>query len=367
MDSKFFVSSSPHIRSDVSTKTIMWSVVLALCPALVGAIYFYGFKALILTIIGIIGAVAGEALIQKFAKKPITITDGSAVITGMLVTFNVPPDVPYWMPFVGSLFGIIFGKMVFGGLGNNIVNPALLGRAFLMASWPVEMTTKWLAPRGGNICGFAPNTPYEAVTSATPLGVLKTHAGKAFADAAAVLSDTLATPDQITMANEKITYAKGLVEQLYSHWFDMFIGNIGGVVGETSALLLLVGFIFLLVRGFVDWRIPVAFIGTAALFGFFAGDPSGEFFSMNVLFYIFSGGLILGALFMATDMVTTPITPLGRWIFGIGCGLLTFIIRRWGGYPEGVSYSILLMNLTVPLINRHTAPKKFGALPKPAK
>lgn len=343
MSEKYYVSSSPHISSGVKTQTIMWNVVLALVPALVASVYFFGFRALWLTAIGVIGAVLSEAIVEKLSGKSMTISDGSAVITGILLAFNVPPGVPWWMPLVGSSFGIIFGKMVFGGLGNNILNPALVGRAFLMASWPVEMTTKWLAPRDGSIPGIATNI--EAITGATPLGVLKNFVGK-------TLSDPSAT-------TENIAQAKTVLSQLYSNWTNLLFGNVGGVIGETSAVLLLLGFLYLLIRKFVDWRIPLSYIATTALLGWLFGSPEGMF-KMNILFYIFSGGLMLGALFMATDMVTSPITKKGRWIFGIGCGILTVVIRRWGGYPEGVSYSILLMNLTVPIINRHTKPRKFG-------
>ncbi len=341
---KYFVSSSPHISSATSTKTIMWSVVLALVPALLGSIYFFGVRALWLTLLGVLGALLSEAIVELFSKKALTISDGSAVITGILLAFNIPPGVHWWMPIVGASFGIIFGKMVFGGLGNNPLNPALVGRAFLMASWPVEMTTRWLAPKTGSISSIA--TKIDAITGATPLGVLKNFVGK-------TLSDTSASP-------EKITQAKEILHQLYANWTNLFFGNVGGVIGETSAALLIIGFLYLLVRKFVDWRIPLSYITTAAILGWIFGSPEGMF-KMNVLFYIFSGGLMLGALFMATDMVTSPITIKGKWIFGIGCGILTVVIRRWGGYPEGVSYSILLMNLTVPLINRHTKPEKFGS------
>ena len=343
MEGKYRVSSSPHIKQEASTKTIMWSVVIALIPALLGAIYFFGLRALWLTALGVLGAVISEGLVEKISGKPITISDGSAVITGILLAFNLPPGVPWWMPIVGSAFGIIFGKMVFGGLGNNIINPALLGRAFLMASWPIHMTTKWISPKNGSIPGICTNI--DAITGATPLGVLKTFAGK-------IITDPNASPEQIAQA-------KQVISQLYSNWTNLFFGNVGGVIGETSAMLLIAGFLFLLIRGFVSWRIPVSYIGTAIILGWILGSPEG-LFKMNILFYIFSGGLILGALFMATDMVTSPITPKGRWIFGIGCGILTVVIRRWGGYPEGVSYSILLMNLAVPIINRHTVPQKFG-------
>jgi len=344
LDEKYFVSSSPHIRSGVSTKTIMWNVVLALSPAFLGAIYFFGSRAMFLTLVGILGAVLSEAIIQKLSGKKIQINDGSAVITGVLLSFNLPPGVPLWMAFVGSAFGIIFGKQIFGGLGNNPLNPALIGRAFLMASWPVQMTTKWITPRGGSIPGFF--TKLDAITGSTPLGILKTHVG-----------EILTNPNS---SAEQIEHAHHILSNLYSSIPNMFFGNIGGCLGETSAALIILGGLYLILRKFSDWRITLSYIGTALVLGWIFGSPDG-LFKMNVLFYAFSGGLMLGAFFMATDMVTSPITPKGRWIFGIGCGILTVIIRRWGGYPEGVSYSILLMNLVVPLIDRHTKPRILGA------
>lgn len=337
------VSSSPHIHGGLSTRAIMWCVVIALVPAWIGSIYFFGPRSLWLTLLGIASAVVSEAVFQYLCGWKITVDDGSAVITGMLLAFNLPPGVPWWMPVVGSAFGIIFAKQVFGGLGNNPVNPALIGRAFLMAAWPVEMTKMWLPPRGGSIPGIPTNI--DAITGSTPLNVLKVFVGK-------TLSDPSATP-------EKIEQAKQVLHQLYSAWPNMFFGNIGGVIGETSAMLLILGFLFLLVMKIVDLRIPVAYIGTVAILGWIFGSPEG-LFKMNILFYIFTGGLFLGALFMATDMVTRPISPRGQWIFGIGCGILTVVIRRWGGYPEGVCYSILIMNLLVPIIDRHTKPRIFG-------
>jgi len=341
LSEKLIVSSSPHIRSDVSVKVIMWNVVLAMLPIFAASVYFFGPRAVWLTLSGILGAVLFEALIQKLSGKRISIDDGSAVITGMLLAFNLPPGVPIWMPFVGGAFGIVFGKMIFGGLGNNPVNPALVGRTFLMASWPVQMTTAWVAPKGGAIPGFPTNI--DAITGATPLNVMKVFVGQ-----------------KIHSVNPaEVEQAKAVLGKLYGAIPNLFFGNVGGVLGETSALLIILGGIYLILRKFADWRIPVAYIGTAALLGWIIGSPEG-LFKMNVLFYIFSGGLMLGAFFMATDMVTSPVTPRGRWIFGIGAGILTVAIRKWSGYPEGVCYSILLMNLTVPIIDRHTRPRVFG-------
>jgi len=315
---KLTVSISPHIRDSVSIPKIMYSVIGALCPAWIAGIYFFGPRAAWLTVLSIAAAVLTEWIIQKLRKMPISVGDGSAILTGMLLAFNLPPGVSWWIPVVGSAFAIGIGKQVFGGLGYTPMNPALLGRAFLLASWPVQMTTKWLVPRGGTLSGI------DGVSSSTPLTLLK-EAHK----------------------------ATDLLSRLPSSYADLFWGRVGGCLGETSAIMLLIGAAYLIYKGYVDWRIPSGYIGTViVLTGLFGGGPP--------LFHVFAGGLILGAFFMATDMVTSPITPVGKWIFGIGCGILTVLIRRVGGYPEGVSYSILLMNLTVPIIDRFTRPKVFG-------
>ncbi len=334
------VAVAPHIRHDDTIERIMYGVLLALLPALVGSIYFFGLKALWLSLIGMASAVVTEIVCQKIRKVPIAITDGSALVTGLLVAFNVPPDTPFWIPAIGSAVGIIIGKQVFGGLGHNILNPALVGRAFLMASWPVEMTTRWIVPRGGTLSGI------DAVTSATPLTVFKEMGG-------IVGEVSKYSPDQISQA-------KLAISQLNDSWLNMFLGNIGGVVGETSAILLLTGGLYLIIKRIITPIIPVSYIATVALLSWIFMGTDG-LFTGHVLFHIFSGGLMLGAFFMATDMVTNPVTLKGRWLFGIGCGILTVFIRKWGGYPEGVSYSILLMNVVTPLIDRLTKPKLFGA------
>ncbi|MEO0091774.1 MAG: RnfABCDGE type electron transport complex subunit D [candidate division WOR-3 bacterium] len=318
---ELYVSVSPHIRSKITVSVIMWSVVIALIPALLGAIYFFGFRALSIVVISTISAVLFEALAQKFWGRKITILDGSAAITGLLLAFNLPPGVPLWLPFIGSAFAIILAKQVFGGLGYNFINPALAARAFLTISWPQLMTTTWIPPKSGFLAG------YDAITQATPL--------------------TLAKLDKTLQ----------VVQQLNS-WpviKNLILGNRGGCLGETSAILLLIGAIYLLIRGFISYRIPIAYIGTVLILSLILPTP------LSPLFHIFSGGLILGAFYMATDYVTSPITPKGQWIFGFGCGLITMLIRIWGGYPEGVSYSILLMNVATPLIDRYTKPKAFGA------
>ncbi len=319
----------------------MWNVVLALLPAWIFGIYFFGARALWLTIIAITTAALTEALIQKIRKVPVTITDGSAVITGMLLAFNVPPGVPWWVVAVGSFVAIAIGKQVFGGLGYNPLNPALVGRAFVMASWPVAMTTEWIAPKGGSLSGAV---GMDAVTGATPLTVLK------------LSRDKILNPETSQTVVEQ---AQKAVDLVYNAWPQMALGNIGGCIGEVSAIAILIGGLYLIIRGFADWRTPISYIGGVALLGWLFGGVSG-IAKGHVLFQIFSGGLFLGAFFMATDMVTTPITKKGRWIFGIGCAVLTVFIRRWGGYPEGVSYSILLMNIFTPIIDRHTRPRIFG-------
>ncbi|HPX56347.1 MAG TPA: RnfABCDGE type electron transport complex subunit D [Syntrophales bacterium] len=333
---QLIVSAAPHLKTTDSVEKIMYSVVVALLPALVGAVYYFGLQALWITGIAVVTAVATEAAIQKFRKVRITALDGSAIVTGILLAFNVPPSVPWWIPVVGTFFAIAIGKHVFGGLGLNPMNPALLGRAFLMASWPVLMTTGWSAPTGGTTSGVA------AVTSATPLMAVKA----AMRDLALGVN-----VEQSRAVVESAGTAKA--------YFSLFVGSVGGCIGETSALLLLVGAAYLFYKKYINYRIPLSYIGTVAILGWIFGGEG--LFTGDFMFHILAGGLVLGAFFMATDMVTCPSSPLGQWIFGFGCGLLTIVIRLVGGYPEGVSYSILLMNLVTPLLDRYTKPKVFGA------
>jgi electron transport complex protein RnfD len=332
------VSVSPHLRDKVTVPRIMWSVVLALVPALFGSVYFFGPRALWLVVAGILSAVITEALCQKIRKKPVTVTDGSAVVTGILLTFCLPPGVPWWLPVLGSAFAIAIGKQVFGGLGHNPFNPALLGRAFLLASWPLHMTTDWRAPSMGTLSGI------DVITSATPLSVLK--------EAHKILANPAATTEQMVQAREALA-------QLSSSYGNLFWGNIGGSLGETSAILLLIGGLYLMFKRYIGWKIPLTFMGTVMIItGIFGGTDG--LFTGDVLFHLLSGGLVLGAFFMATDMVTTPVTYRGRLIFGTGCGVITSVIRLAGGYPEGVCYSILLMNACTPLIDRWTKPRILG-------
>ncbi|HOR85688.1 MAG TPA: RnfABCDGE type electron transport complex subunit D [Bacillota bacterium] len=319
-NTKFLVSSSPHIRSGETTQRIMLDVIIALMPALFAGVFNFGFGVLTLTITAVIFSVAAEAAMQKILGKPITVNDLSAVVTGILIAFNVPATLPLWIIAVGSVFAIVIAKHCFGGLGYNFINPALAGRAMLLASWPVRMTN-WVAPG------------VDAVSSATPLAIYKWGFQEASAAGQAIPS-----------------------------LWNLFIGNIGGCIGETSALALLIGGAYLLYRKVINPRIPVAYIATVAVFSFLFGgfDP----FSM--IYHILAGGLFLGAIFMATDYSTSPISEKGQIIFGVGCGFLTSVIRFFGGYPEGVSYSILLMNVATPLIDKYTMPRKFGEVKKSA-
>ena len=307
---KFAMSSSPHVRSSESTRRIMIDVIIALVPATACGIYFFGLGALWTVLICVVTAVGAEALLQLIMKRKVTALDGSAALTGLLIALNLPPSVPWWIPIIGAVFGIAVVKQAFGGIGSNFLNPALAARAFLMASWPSIMTT-W-------------TMPVDAVSTATPLAALK-------------------------MGGAQL-----------SPYLDMAIGNVGGCIGETSAIALLLGGIYLIARRVIDPSIPVVYIGTVALFTFIAG-PEG-LFTGDALYHILAGGLMLGAFFMATDYTTSPMSLKGKIIFALGCGVITSVIRLWGGYPEGVSYSILLMNLTVPLINRAFKPKRFGVV-----
>jgi len=336
--SQLTVTASPHVRAPGSVKRVMWAVVIAMLPAFAGSVWFFGWRALMLVGLAIASAVLFDGLFQKMFGRKVTVTDGSAVITGMLLAFNLPPGVPWWIPVVGSAFAVIVVKQFFGGLGHNFVNPALAARAFLVVSWPGHMTAMWLAPRGGTLSGL------DAVTTATPLGVLKNAAeivGPS-GDAAGFLAQAQSWP---------------VVGKL-------FLGNVGGCLGETSALLLIIGgLLLILFHGIIDWRIPAGYIGTVLVLSLILPGPKHDLLPY-LLYHVFGGGLMLGAFFMATDYVTSPITTKGRWIFAVGCGVLTVVIRLWGGYPEGVSYSILLMNVATPLIDRFTRPRLFGRVKK---
>ena len=318
------ISSSPHAHSPVTTQTIMRDVLIALLPALIGSVYFFGFRALMVTLVSAAACVFFEWGYRKMMKLDSTVWDLSAVVTGVLLAFVCPVTIPYWTIIIGDLFAIVLVKQLFGGIGKNFVNPALAGRAF-MFSWPVLMST-WVKVGFHNAAGLLSTA--DIVTEATPLAAM--HQG--------VLS-TASTA-------------------------DLFLGNVGGCLGETSALLLLIGFGYLLIRKVISARIPVAYITTVAVLSFLFPLGNDRFAWMAA--QVFGGGLMLGAIFMATDYVTSPVTKLGQIIFGIGCGVITIAIRYFGGYSEGVSYAILVMNCCVVLLDKVGRPVKFGAPKKEA-
>ncbi len=318
---KFTVSPSPHLRSEESVSQIMWTVSAALAPAAAFAVYHFGLSALMTILVSVVTAAVSEYAVMKFRKKDVFLSDGSAFLTGLLMALCLPPTLPWYMTALGSAFAIIVAKHSMGGLGYNIFNPAHIGRAALMVSWPVAMTT-WTHMQ---------TAVPDMVSSATPLNILKQQGY-------AQLIDTFGSSPAMYKA--------------------LFLGFRNGSIGETSTILLLIGGIFLIYKGIVNWEGPVFMIGTVGLCtwifgpaGFFTGDP---------VFHMMAGGLMIGAFFMATDMVTIPITRRGQIIFAIGCGLITTLIRLTGGYPEGVCYSILLMNSLTPLIDRLVAPVRFG-------
>ena len=318
------VSSSPHVHTSVTTQTIMRDVLIALAPAMVGGVVFFGFRALLVTLVSAAACVFFEWAYCRVAKTNCKIYDLSAVVTGVLLAFVCPVTIPYWCIIIGDFFAIVVVKQLFGGLGRNIVNPALAARAF-MFSWP-SLMTNWVKPGFQNAAGIFSTT--DAVTGATPLAAM-----------------SLGQLPEATVG-------------------EMFMGRIGGCIGETSAALLLLGLVYLLIRKVISIRIPAVFIGTVAVLTviFPLGNDNFTWMASQ----IFAGGLFLGAIFMATDYVTSPLTKLGQVIFAFGCGAITVVIRYFGGYPEGVSYAILIMNLCVVLLDRVGRPKKFGA-PKKVK
>jgi len=301
----FDISVGPHIRDREDARSIMWWVAFALLFPAAAATYFFGLKALVLIIFTTFVAIASEAVFQWLAKRSITVSDGSAAVTGILLALIIPSTLPLWMAAIGAILAVGLVKGLFGGLGFNIFNPALAARALLLASWPVAMTN-WVKP-------------FETVTTATPLFLAK-------------------------------------MGQVVPGYWDLFIGNRAGSLGETSVLAILIGAVILFYKKIIDWPAPTAYIGTVAIMTYLLGhDP---------LFGILSGGLMIGAFFMATDYVTAPVTVKGRFIFGLGCGVMTVLIRYFGGFPEGVNYSILLMNILTPIIDKYARPRLFGQVKK---
>ncbi|MBP3360808.1 MAG: RnfABCDGE type electron transport complex subunit D [Clostridia bacterium] len=312
---KLIVSSSPHIHTDNTVSKVMGDVLIALVPACIAGVLFFGFRSAVVILTAVAACIIFEWLFQKATHRETTVSDLSAAVTGVLLGLNLPVSIPLWMVLVGSAFAIIIVKQLYGGLGKNFLNPALAGRCFMLIAWAGAMTAFTPAAFSG----------VDAVTSATPLAIMKNG-------------------------------AEGVMPSLMM----AFLGAKGGSIGETSGLCLLIGFIYLLVRRVIDCRISLTYILSFAILTFLFGNNG----NMSKLYYtamqVLTGGLLLGAFFMATDYVTTPTTPKGHIIFGLGCGILTFLIRRFGGYPEGVSFSILLMNVASPLIETATMPKVFG-------
>jgi len=313
------VTSSPHIKGKATTSSIMLDVILALIPASLAGIYYFGFRALIVILTSIAASVLLEYLYEKITNKYISVKDLSAVVTGLLLALNLPATIPLWMVVIGAGFAIIIVKQLYGGIGKNFMNPALAARCFMMISWAKAMSTF-----------SVPLTNIDTISSATPLAIIK----------------GMSTGELPTL-------------------FQAFIGQKAGCIGETSGLMLLIGFVYLLIRRVADLRIPLSYIASFAILTYFFGSNTTEYSQIYfTALHITTGGLLIGACYMANDYVTSPTTKLGRIIFGIGCGILTFAIRKFGAYPEGVSFAILIMNLVAPLIERFTVIKPFGEVRK---
>lgn len=319
------VYAPPYIRTRDTFERAVWLVALALAPAFFYGIVWFGPRILVMVLISILACVGSEALALAVRRRPLTITDGSAFLTGLLLALSLPPGAPLWLPVIGGVFAILVVKQLFGGLGHNLFNPALAGRAFLMISWPGPMTTGWIVPTGRILAGI------DGVTAATPLMILKNPS-------------LYGNPADILGRFNELTALKNL-----------FLGRIGGCIGEPSALLLLIGGLFLLIIRITDYRIVIGYLASFSVAALLL------FNNINLGVSLFTGGLMLGAFFMAPDWVTSPVTKKGRWLFGIGCGLLTVILRRWSAYPEGVTFAILTMNMVTPLIDKLTRERVFGS------
>ena len=324
---KLIISPSPHVHSGDSVKKNMYGVIIALLPALAASLWFFGVGALIVTMTSVVACIFFEYFVQKFVMKVKTsISDGSAIITGILLAFNLPSNIPVWIVILGAAFAIIVGKMTFGGLGNNPFNPAIVGRIFLLISFPVQMTS-WPLPIVSRMSYI------DAATGATPLSILKggIASGKPMSEIMAELPSNM----------------------------DLFMGNIGGSAGEIAAVALILGLFYMLFRKIITWHIPVAVIGSIAIFAGIMHLANPEMYASPV-FHILTGGVLLGAIFMATDYVTSPMSKSGMLVYGVGIGVITVLIRVFGSYPEGVSFAILIMNGFTPLINKYMKPKRYG-------
>ena len=349
------IESSPQIRHSGSTTSVMWAVTICLIPAGAWGVWIFGLRVLGVLFASIIAAVIAEAAMAFFIKKN-TIQDGSAFLTGLLIGFNMPPSVPYYIPVVASVFAIVVVKWTFGGLGGNFMNPALAGRVFVFFSWTGPMTRWTMPPALRSV---------DAVTNATPLGFLKSGLLEYTGSAEGPARFLVETGYPHSTMDSGITawLNSNLGFSLSDGYIDMFVGNIPGSIGEVSVLLLLLGSVYLFIRKIITWEIPVSYIASFGLLIWIFGGSRysvGSYFNGDVIFHLFTGGLILGALYMATDMVTSPLTRKGMLIYGVGAGLLTFLIRIYGSFPEGVSLAIILMNIFVPMIDQYTKPKRFG-------
>lgn len=329
MSQQVYLSSSPHVHSGGSTSKIMRAVIYSLLPACVVAVYFFGLPALFVLLLAVLGCLVCEAVCQRLMGQPVTVNDGSAVVTGILLALNLPPSSPWWMTLLGAFFAIAIGKQIFGGLGYNLFNPALVARVILLISFPVHMTA-WTKPNPDPF-----SLGLDAVSAATPLGEWKTA----------------------------VMLTGKMPESMQGGTLDYLIGNMPGCVGEVSALALLAGAVYLFWRKILTWHIPLSYVGSVVVLSglFWLADP-GKY--PSPVFHLVTGGLVLGAFYMATDMVTTPVSAGGMVLFGVGCGVLTVVIRLFGGYPEGVSFAILLMNAATPLIDRYVRPRTFGVARK---
>jgi electron transport complex protein RnfD len=327
MSNMLNISPSPHVHGEETTRKLMFGVVIALMPALFASVFYFGTGAVIVTATSVISCILFEYLIQRFIfKKPVSITDGSALVTGLLLAFNLPSNIPVFIIVIGSFVSIGVAKMTFGGLGNNPFNPALVGRVFMLISFPVQMTS-WPVPAGLKT-GYI-----DAITGATPLAILK---------------EGIKNGESLSQLMEKIPST-----------MQMFLGKMGGSMGEVAAIALLIGFTYMLVKKIITWHIPISIIGTITIFTTILWLVNPET-NANPVFHLLTGGVLLGAIFMATDYVTSPMNPKAMILYGCGIGVLTVIIRVWGAYPEGVSFAILIMNAFVPLMNSYIKSKRFG-------
>ena len=350
------LSSSPHSFLKLNTSHTMLFVIIALLPLCVKGVFLYGLSALLVILTSVLSCVASEALFQLATKQKIRVKDCSAIVTGILLALVCPPTVPLWQVALGGVFAIIVAKEFFGGIGANVFNPALAGRAFMFVSFPTTMGATWLTPKNATVINFveatsaATSSATSAATSAAT-GAAATSAATSAATGAVATAATTVTESVDAISSSTILSRLSEADLTVQNYWDFFFGNRAGCIGESSILLILIAFVFLSVTRIIDWKTPLAMVGTVAIATLLAGG--------NVLMSVMAGGLLFGAVFMITDYATTPVTMWGRLIFAVGCGLITFLIRQFGGYPEGVMFSILIMNAVAPFLNR-IVPRKYG-------